>query len=66
MHYVDCLMVHLDTTIVSDSCQNSSYGCCPDKKTPAKGPKNLDCPLSCNCNKLGEHCCLKIMIKVAK
>ncbi|XP_008185835.2 agrin [Acyrthosiphon pisum] len=42
-----------DTTIVSDSCQNSSYGCCPDKKTPAKGPKNLDCPLQCNCNKLG-------------
>ena len=48
-------MIGLDTTIVSDSCQNSSYGCCPDKKTPAKGPKNLDCPLQCNCNKLGKN-----------
>ncbi|VVC30264.1 Concanavalin A-like lectin/glucanase domain,EGF-like, conserved site,Laminin G domain,Follistatin-like, N- [Cinara cedri] len=42
-----------DVTIVTDDCQNSSHGCCPDKKTPAKGPEHLGCPLSCNCNKLG-------------
>lgn len=47
--------LNLDAAIVADDCQNSSYGCCPDKKTSAKGPKHLDCPVSCNCNKLGEH-----------
>lgn len=47
-------MINLETTIVLNGCQNSSHGCCPDKKTPAKGPKNLGCPSLCICNKLGK------------
>lgn len=46
-------MIHLDTAIILDGCQNTSYGCCSDKKTPAKGPNNLGCPSLCVCNKLG-------------
>lgn len=49
-----CYYLNSETTIVSDDCQNTSHGCCPDKKSPAMGPKYLGCPLSCNCNKLGE------------
>ncbi|KAG8316609.1 hypothetical protein J6590_046655 [Homalodisca vitripennis] len=35
------------------SCQDSWYGCCPDKKTPAQGPGHLGCPSLCGCNKIG-------------
>ncbi|XP_050436691.1 agrin-like [Adelges cooleyi] len=42
-----------DATVLPLDCLNSSHGCCPDKKTPAKGPNHLGCPSLCNCNKLG-------------
>ncbi|GJQ68230.1 hypothetical protein Trydic_g10765 [Trypoxylus dichotomus] len=37
------------------SCEDSWFGCCPDNKTPAKGPDFAGCPSLCGCNKLGSY-----------
>ncbi|XP_050532357.1 agrin-like [Daktulosphaira vitifoliae] len=48
-----CDKLERDVIILPLACQNTSYGCCLDKKTPAQGPNFLGCPPLCTCNKLG-------------
>ena len=35
------------------SCHDTTYGCCPDGKTPAPGINSAGCPSTCACNSLG-------------
>ncbi|XP_076388607.1 agrin isoform X4 [Megachile rotundata] len=34
-------------------CSDTWHGCCPDGKTPARGPNGAGCPDTCKCNRLG-------------
>ncbi|XP_054726012.1 papilin isoform X2 [Anastrepha obliqua] len=38
-------------------CRKSTYGCCPDKKTPAKGSFDAGCPIVKTCAETKYGCC---------
>ncbi|XP_036342960.1 LOW QUALITY PROTEIN: papilin-like [Rhagoletis pomonella] len=38
-------------------CRKATYGCCPDKKTPAKGPFDEGCPIVKTCAETKYGCC---------
>lgn len=37
------------------NCLSTSYGCCEDGQTIAKGPNSEGCPKSCNCHPAGSY-----------
>ncbi|KAK2165282.1 hypothetical protein LSH36_52g01014 [Paralvinella palmiformis] len=37
------------------SCRETEFGCCPDHRTAALGPKFAGCPSLCQCNPLGSQ-----------
>ncbi|XP_054715536.1 agrin-like [Uloborus diversus] len=41
--------------ILIKTCSESTFGCCPDGKTPAQGANDAGCPSVCNCNRLGSY-----------
>ncbi|XP_049772393.1 agrin-like [Schistocerca cancellata] len=48
-----CIKTDKALSEIAPSCETSTYGCCPDGKTPAGGPAYAECPSFCGCNKLG-------------
>ena len=41
------------TCVLVSSCYNSTYGCCDDGHTLAKGPNGENCPKNCDCHPAG-------------
>ncbi|KAK3873150.1 hypothetical protein Pcinc_021789, partial [Petrolisthes cinctipes] len=58
LSFAKCCPLHQqeeNTTEASPSCQQSTYGCCPDLKSEALGPNYAGCPSICQCHKLGAY-----------
>ncbi|XP_069945770.1 agrin isoform X4 [Cherax quadricarinatus] len=57
LSFAKCCPLHKEEnkTEIGPSCQQSSYGCCPDRRTHALGPNYAGCPSICQCHKLGAH-----------
>ncbi|XP_074654555.1 agrin-like [Tubulanus polymorphus] len=52
-NYAKCCRESMSSYEPTKTCEDSKYGCCPDKLTPAPGINGAGCPNVCHCNKLG-------------